>query len=60
MMKKAPSKSLFAFVHSIKEVKYLFKDFVIIDVISPELDLKTKSVVKIQKEQCILNHPVEE
>uniref|UniRef100_A0A1I7UAI1 Kinesin motor domain-containing protein n=1 Tax=Caenorhabditis tropicalis TaxID=1561998 RepID=A0A1I7UAI1_9PELO len=25
-----------------------------------ELDLKTKSVVRIQKEQCILNHPVEE
>ncbi|KAF1747585.1 hypothetical protein GCK72_024050 [Caenorhabditis remanei] len=25
-----------------------------------ELDLKTKSVVKIHKEQCILNHPVEE
>ncbi|PIC17645.1 hypothetical protein B9Z55_023818 [Caenorhabditis nigoni] len=25
-----------------------------------ELDLQTKSVVKIQKEQCVLNHPVEE
>eukprot|EP00081_Caenorhabditis_elegans_P027842 NP_741745.1 Kinesin-like protein [Caenorhabditis elegans] len=25
-----------------------------------ELDLKTKSVVRIQKEQCVLHHPIEE